>query len=454
MYIEAEAENNKGIPVATTSTGFYIDREGNILTVYHALSGLGDFRPDTLKIKIHGWRKDTKPSSAAVIDFSESRDLLLLKGSNLADSKPVCTSGSRNPSSLLNEKVYSEGFPTNLPFVTAVGDIVSAEGPGGTVITDMAINPGQSGSPVFLKDGTIVGIAKGQMFSGNNKPVAGQYVFIPFTDAKRITPEIVGRPGCPDEQLPEIDTNSIPTGTDKSIDIIAIIDDSASMVQEQKKFFEGFSHFLGGIGQDGDIRICMLTTDAKYYNGNSLIWIKKNGDSDEFVTAALDKNTPEFDTVLNDTFKSIGSEWSSDEQGIKSLNLHIRYKGNKGCLRQKGLLLAIMLTDEDERSTGGQYSLSTEQYKPLDPEDYPENLLDTVKRILPQKAFLWNSIIVVPGDRKCEAVQDAQDYPSFFGTLYEKLSEKTGGYVGSVCEPDYDVHFEGIASAAESKMTP
>ncbi|OHV26730.1 serine protease [Rhizobium sp. RMa-01] len=451
VYIEATAEDNKGERRTTKSTGFYIDREGNILTAFHALSELGDYRPDTLSVTVHRGRKDNQAYSAAPVDSNASRDLLLLRADNLAESKPICTSVDRAPSSIVGEEVYTVGFPNDLPFVSASGRVTSTDGPGGTLITDMVINPGQSGSPVFLKDGTVVGIAKGQM-EVKGKGVAGQYVIIPLTYAQPILPSLVGNPGCANEQVSEINPNSLSVGTENSVDIIAIVDDSASMYDDQKKFFEAFTLFMKDLDADEDVRVCLLTTDAGFYKGNVLPWVTRAGSVKTLVTNVLDKNTPDFDRVVKDTLASIGSEWSSDEQGIKSLNLHVRYRADKGCLRQKGVLIAIVLSDENERSIGGNLGWSTEQYKPLDKENYPDDLLSTISRILPSKVFVWNSIIVVPGDEKCEKIQDAQESPSFFGTLYKELSEKTGGYVGSICKPDFKVHFEGIGQAVQDKI--
>ncbi len=57
-----------------------------------------------------------------------------------------------------------------------------------------------------------------------------------------------------------------------------------------------------------------------------------------------------------------------------------------------------------------------------------------------QKNFSFNSIITVPGDKKCRST-----YGATYGDRYKMLSDLTGGVIGSVCASDYAQQVAGVA---------
>ena len=170
----------------------------------------------------------------------------------------------------------------------------------------------------------------------------------------------------------------------------------------------------------------------------------------------MNKNSPNKNQVFVETVDSLGAEWSSEEQGIKAQYLMIRDFKSSGCIRAEATLTTIVVSDEDEFSVAGNAALSSEQYRPLTPENYPDALINFVKSTYDiggfKKPFIWNSIIVKPGDSVCEAAQDAQSSPSFPGTFYNQLSIKTGGHVGSICESDYTQSLKYIKDKAVNSM--
>jgi S1-C subfamily serine protease len=444
VYIEATAQDDRGFLQKTGSSGVVIDRKGHILTVLHALTQLGKYRPETLKIEVHFNRKDTQSVRAFVSNTDDRYDLLLLRVEE-AHHKPMC-SADPNAITLVGKSVHTIGFPRGLDAMTGMGAITSEDGPSGNLITDMVLNEGQSGSPVFLDDGTLIGIAKGQIANGG-VAVANEYVVIPLSEARSLLPDMTAHPGCRNEVLPEVSTERLEEGTTDSVDLFLIVDDSFSMKLEQDKFFDAMKRNLTGLPKYADIRVCLLTTDVDYYQGSALQWKYIDGGSTFYIGPIFTPLTTNTGKVLSDTFASIGSEWSSDEQAIKSMNLHVRFHSDQGCIRQLGELVVIVLSDENERSVGGNYEWSSAQFKPLTALNTPDDLIATVSRMLPKKIFVWNSIIVIPGDKKCEAMQDAQLSPSFFGTLYAELSRRTDGYVGSICDRNFDQTISRIGVA-------
>jgi hypothetical protein len=240
------------------------------------------------------------------------------------------------------------------------------------------------------------------------------------------------------------------TPASNSVDVILIIDDSASMKEDQAKLASRMAGLLNELDAAKiDYQVCLTTTDIGYYKGSPIRWKGPE-------TFIMTKNTPNKNTVFMQTIDALGAQWSSDEQGIKAMYLMIKDFRAAGCIRPQATLTTILVSDENERSVGGNRSWSEAQYQPLTPENYPDTLINFVKSEFDtttfKKPFIWNSIIVKPGDTVCEAIQDAQSSPSFFGTLYAELSTKTKGYIGSICDSDYSQNLSYIKERTVNSM--
>ena len=227
-----------------------------------------------------------------------------------------------------------------------------------------------------------------------------------------------------------------------AVDVVLIIDDSSSMKDDQTKLATRMSTLLSDLdAQNVDYQVCLTTTDVGYYAGSPLKW-------QGLGTYVMTKNSPNKNQVFLDTINGLGAEWSSDEQAIKATYLMIKNFAASGCIRPRASLATIVISDEDERSVGGDQSLSKAQYQPLTPENMPVNLMGLVHSTYDAeqfiKPFIWNSIIDVPNDRSCMIRQDQDVSPSFFGKLYAQLSNLTGGAVGSICDADYTQNLKFI----------
>jgi hypothetical protein len=123
------------------------------------------------------------------------------------------------------------------------------------------------------------------------------------------------------------------------------------------------------------------------------------------------------------------------------------YADASGCYRKDAGLAVVMISDEDERSIGGDITQQyyPGEYQPLDDDDKPIHYYDLVHEIFgPTKRFNFNSIIVRPGDTACMAAQDAQGSKSHYGYNYNALSLMTTGSVGSICDSDYSANLQSF----------
>jgi hypothetical protein len=226
------------------------------------------------------------------------------------------------------------------------------------------------------------------------------------------------------------------------LDILLVVDDSGSMAADNLKLANKLKGFADDLTNrcKVDWQMCVTTTDVDYYKGRPIMW-------QGLGSHILKPTTPNLETVFVNTIKWIGSGWSNDEQGIKAMNMSVLDNFRSKCYRPNASISVIVISDEDERSVGGNASLSTLQYKPLEalnqPASFPKTVKDTFGN---KKKFNVNSIIVK--DAQCKASQDSQGAgaKSFYGTKYQALSNLTGGGLGSICSADYKPHLNLFAN--------
>jgi S1-C subfamily serine protease len=178
VFLQAKAETPAGVEISTEGTGFFINRQGNILTSYHLIDKLGRFNPSSLSITARIASKNAPPITAEIVDANNIRDVMVLDIENYAAPEPVCVNDHFVMLGRLKTPILTAGFPHYLPFYGVSGDIVG-EGPNGTWAVDLVFNEGQSGSPVFDRNGFVIGIAKGQMENDLGVAVPGVYIVVP-----------------------------------------------------------------------------------------------------------------------------------------------------------------------------------------------------------------------------------------------------------------------------------
>lgn len=327
--------------------------------------------------------------------------------------------------------------------------------------SDLDLVPGMSGGPVIDAAGILVAINSGAAKLGN-EALENLTLLQPIIHVR----EILSNAGVecnsnraaqsqntqngaeetdPAGALPqEVDTSDLITNR-AAVDVVLVLDDSTSMQSEQLGFGRALVHAVEYLQNHGvDFRICLTTTDVKYYKGKHIPWGVYEGDSFTRTEEYIDVNTVDVSRKIAETFTFVGSGYSSDERAIAAVNLMTSHFVTNGCFRNGGRLLAIVLSDEDERSVGGYEGLSGQQYRPLEEADRPDVLDQRVREIFDNKRLVWNSIVVLPSDTDCEEQQDNEGespYPSFQGRTYAGLSEVTGGFKMSIClihaDPDW-----------------
>ena len=174
---------NSGVPFRGLGSGFIISPDGLILTNAHVVREAKDV---TVKLS------DRREYTAKVLGSDATTDIAVLK----IDAKdlPVVRLGDARQIEV-GDPVLAIGAPYGLE-QTATQGIVSAKGrslPGDTVVpftqTDAAVNPGNSGGPLFDATGSVVGI-NAQIYSRSGG-FQGLSFAIPINVALKVKDQIV-----------------------------------------------------------------------------------------------------------------------------------------------------------------------------------------------------------------------------------------------------------------------
>lgn len=170
-------------------TGFLVSRDGYIVTNQHVVEGAG-----MLTVTM----TDNKEYTAEVVGSDRVSDIAVLKikaencpvvefGDSvvLQHGEAVCAIG--NPAGLQNTITAGiiSGINRDITLSDAAGDVTM------TVLqTDCAVNPGNSGGPLFNEYGQVVGIISSKLISGNSGAYEGLGFAIPSGTAVPLIAEL------------------------------------------------------------------------------------------------------------------------------------------------------------------------------------------------------------------------------------------------------------------------
>ena len=174
---------NGGAPFRGMGSGFIISSDGLVLTNAHVVR---EAKEVTVKLS------DRREYTAKVLGFDTATDIAVLR----IDAKGLPTVRLGDVRQIeVGDPVLSIGAPYGFE-QTATKGIVSAKGrslPGGAVVpfiqTDAAVNPGNSGGPLFDGNGTVIGI-NSQIYSRSGG-FQGLSFAIPINVALKVKDQIV-----------------------------------------------------------------------------------------------------------------------------------------------------------------------------------------------------------------------------------------------------------------------
>ena len=168
-----------------SGSGFIISADGYVITNAHVVNNA--FNGNAI---IHIIFKNSEKYEVDLVNYDEDSDIALLKIKENQIQFPFLVWGSTPE---VGEKTIAIGSPMNLSFSATFGNVSALErflpnAPAfvSFIQTDAAVNPGNSGGPLFNEDGEVIGINSVIMTSGPNKGSIGLGFAIDGTYAQKI----------------------------------------------------------------------------------------------------------------------------------------------------------------------------------------------------------------------------------------------------------------------------
>lgn len=263
-----------------------------------------------------------------------------------------------------------------------------------------------------------------------------------------------------------------------AVDILFVVDNSASMSPVQHEIADKFPSFLNSI-DSLDYQIAITTTDISdssngprsinksgalqdgkfiQFGSGSKILTRSSSNKQGLFSAAIQRQEtltcenyltyqcpqggcPDYNTYCP----------SPDTRGIYSAVMAVD-RNEAGFFRMDVPLAVVIISNADERAMGGRIS----GYNQLVTNDLPETLIQNVKqKFSSRKNMTAHSLIIRPGDQACYDAQRSHGSLLFgwTGDYYAKLGQLTNGVVGNICAFDYGLELGNIGHSVVDQIS-
>ncbi len=191
-------------------------------------------------------------------------------------------------------------------------------------------------------------------------------------------------------------------------DVLFVVDNSASMVEEQERLGANFGAFVELLGSTtANYRIGVTTTDPA--NGGVLVGPVLTPDTADVVAA--------FTAIVD-----VGVKGDRDEQGLAMGAMGVRSDVNPGFLRDSAYAHVVFVSDEDDHSAG-------------DAERY----VDALRQSAPGAGVFAHALV---GDEPEGCLSGTSAAGA--GSRYLAVADALGGLSESICADDYALVLEAI----------
>ncbi len=172
-YVTAAADAQNSTVIVKTKdghgSGFAISNDGYIITNFHVIASEDPKKQNTITVILSNGQK----VNASIVKYSRLGDLALLKIDSHFDK---CFELPTGKSFSALEEVYIMGAPKSIELgQSAAKGIISSERNVNNVNliqTNISVSPGNSGGPMFSKDGKLYGVVVSKLIGGGAEGVA------------------------------------------------------------------------------------------------------------------------------------------------------------------------------------------------------------------------------------------------------------------------------------------
>lgn len=241
-------------------------------------------------------------------------------------------------------------------------------------------------------------------------------------------------------------TDSYQQAPTDQIDILFVIDDSASMVSEQELLADGFDDFIGGIAETNtDFHVGVIKIDFELGDPSRGVL---------FGDPAYVTRDDEYEKLFVERATNIGTDGSGREKGLEAAHYALSPQTtaaggpNAGFLRSSANLLVVIVSDEDDCSDGGSFGV---EFDRLDCYRRSDDLVPVPTWVERLRAIKGSRdqvrIAAIVGPEEPEGLCGEETLP---GTRYIEAASLTGGASFSICEPDWSDFLEQLGVEAVS----
>jgi hypothetical protein len=180
VLIRATFESKEtGEIVHEEGSGFFINQRGFLVTAQHvvttedqAICAKGGCR---VKLTGHIGSRAAAGVPLEQVDLKTDADIALLRVTSPPDETPRPLAMGTPIRTKVGDEIVALGFPLGFNLQPKPGNVLDVHGPHGNWVTDVPLNPGDSGGPVVDSSGNVVGIV-----GGGFKDAAGINYVVPL----------------------------------------------------------------------------------------------------------------------------------------------------------------------------------------------------------------------------------------------------------------------------------
>ncbi len=248
------------------------------------------------------------------------------------------------------------------------------------------------------------------------------------------------------------------TRTQVKVDILWVVDNSGSMMTSQNNVAANFQSFIEKFQETNfDYQMAVTTTDAWRSNlvadpdeAYKLARFRDGTDATVRTgVTVLKPDTPDLQATFIANIQQ-GVEGSGDERGFQSLQTALSFQDNldEPFPREDSLLAVIFLSDEADGSTQADDPGNDPDW--FADKEYFDFLLAATNSTAEAPNFMVNTIGIL--DQTCLDELTSEFLGRGIAERYINMSDRTGGYKGSLCDDFTDV-MSGITDLIIEKST-
>lgn len=239
-------------------------------------------------------------------------------------------------------------------------------------------------------------------------------------------------------------TDEFKQSPSNEVDILWVIDNSISMMNEQQNVALGATDFIGQLEASGmDFHLGVISSDVDLENDTAGVLLGN--------PPVLDAATANYQTAFQSRVQ-LGTGGSDQEKGLQaaitSLSSPLADTRNAGFLRDGAMLNVVIVSDENDCSDSGALGGDSTGSDCYDRYDELTSVADLVRSL---KVLKGDDAVVLSGIVGPEIIDGCED--TVPGRRYYTAISMLGGVRADICQTDYSEMMSALGSVASGILT-